>query len=227
MNIPYSLVFSWELKRGNESDSMMILNKKLSEIAINTKPLEWEVVIILKRSKRKNIMSDGSEFSKKNKDDAASILFVRLADCSKCCVIPKMKRKDSIMDSPSIMLKDILVGDENLEEILTNSAELATRSTWRIIGLKYCVGDFMIAVGSKDHGTDVPEPILEISYLPSCNNFYHLTPLMEDIVHDLISDVCVNIDTIKRYDIFGIDSNENSFTIAHRAFEWSQIISDN
>mmetsp|Transcript_11506 Transcript_11506/g.11525 ORF Transcript_11506/g.11525 Transcript_11506/m.11525 type:complete len:227 (+) Transcript_11506:331-1011(+) len=219
MSYPYTRVYPI-ISSNTVSATTDSITMKLAAIS-KFKPVDWHVTIVLKRSKRRNTLSDGSDYTDKTKNSGSSLYFVRIPDCGRCCVVPRSKDENT---SP-ITSSDILVGEENIEEIISTSAELVVRSTWRVIGWRYRVEDYIIGIGNQEHGADKPIPVLEISSIHS-GDHSTLSLLIHKIACDLIAlpGESVSPETLKTFCDMELEEAGSHFTISHRALQWVQIL---
>eukprot|EP01041_Mallomonas_annulata_P005765 gene5765-11653_t len=214
IQFPITCLYTWPSNAEPGIESVSRISSKLAALSQNVRGREWEVTVVLKRAKRNSALLDGSDKSIKRKDEESALLFVRFPDCGKCCVLPRTKINELTLSQRSIA--DVLVGDDNIESIL--SSDSIIRSTWKISGSRFLIGDFAIGVGRNDHGADLPTAVLEISYLPVCEDMKHVLALINQLARDIVSPTdpslmkCVADSTL---------SSATEFTISHRALQWA------
>lgn len=215
---PCTCVFTWKSTSAPDA-----INRIMSDIISSSEATiqqDFHMQIILKKVNQKNLPSELKKNSRKS--DESTTYFVRFTDCSKCCVIPKAV---VMMKNPEI--KNVFICDESIEELLTSSSDLLVRSTCRTTGRSFLIHPFLISVGTMEHGSQMPVPVLEITYFQSSstNSKYGRTSSLLEI-SALCSEFVYHL--LKQEELLSLKSHHekgwplpgDTFCLSHRALQW-------
>lgn len=154
---PVTVIFTWK-SSGSPFNSLRDVCNSVKGMS-SSSPIKWEVVTTVKTCNRTTVVVPSAE-KKKGKEQKASLVFIDYDDCNGVCVIHSK-------DSSQYSNEDVLISDENLENLLTPFAGLSHRSTRKIQGFRYHLGDYVACVGVVDSGPLAGSMVLELSYLGS------------------------------------------------------------
>lgn len=164
-------------------------------------------------------------FKKRARDDdkiKQTFHFCRFNDCidSYLCILSKDIK----------IPQDVLIGSYDLEDIISITSELQSRSTWKAYGTRFLIGDFIISVGYLQHSLSSIEPILEIMYSPQKidDNITKndISIMINDIINDILPKNAISsIKTLKNCNTNNsLDCNSN-LVLAERALQWKYLLS--
>lgn len=105
---------------------------------------------MLADSKYSSIPADITIALKKNKAASRLVYFVRFTDVSKVVLVIKEGLAEPSAEHSAE--NSVLVGDENLEELITVNMNLFTKSMWSFTGSKVLLEDVVVTAGTLTHG---------------------------------------------------------------------------
>lgn len=217
INYPLSVILTW-----NPSNSSF---NSLKEVCDSLKRisscygLKWEVTATIKTFKTipqqqfQQQQSQSQVDKKKGKEQRNGVIFIHYDDSNITCVI-------NSKDLNNLTLEDVIIADENIEGLLTGFASLSLRATRKIQGFRYNLGDYIVCIGTIDHGPLSGIVVLEISYigceLDSTNVLLELHSLAESLIplNDRNS-LNLNLKSFIRQ-----VENEHSFSFSDRVLLW-------
>jgi hypothetical protein len=250
--IVYSQVITWMPNKGSSSivkEDIDEITKKLT-IASSINPgyssllsskssvsFDWSIdfdlkVQNVKQKDDKRIMggksSSGTElegsFKKRARDDdkiQQSFHFCRFNDSidSYLCILPKDIK----------IPQDVIIGSYDLEDIISTTSDLQSRSTWKANGTRFLIGDFIISVGYLQQSLSSIEPILEIMYSPEIIDdnitMNDISIMTNDIINDILPiSVVSSVKTLKNSTSTNSLNSNASLVLAIRALQWGYLL---
>jgi hypothetical protein len=172
VSYPLTVIFTWN-SSGSPFNSLRDTCNCIKGMS-SCSAIKWEVITTVKTCNRTTALPLAEK--KKGKEQKSCLVFIDYDDCNGVCVIHSK-------DSSQYSNDDVLISDENIENLLTPFAGLSHRSTRKIQGFRYHLGDYVACVGVVDSGPLAGSVVLELSYLGSEFS-------MEDGSSEAISQLC-------------------------------------
>jgi hypothetical protein len=154
VSYPFTAIFTWS-PSGSPFNSLQETCNSIKSLS-SCAELKWEVIATVKTC-NSTVHVPAAE-KKKGKEQKSSVVFIEYDDCNGMCVIHSKPSSQYCSD-------DVLIADENIENLLTPFAGLSHRSTRKIQGFRYHLGDHIASVGIVDHGPLAGQVVLELAYL--------------------------------------------------------------
>lgn len=222
INYPLSIILTW-----NPSISSF---NTLKEVCDSLKELscyygiQWEVTATIKTFKtnpqlqqlqsQSQGQSQGQQIDKKKvKEQRTGVIFIQYDDSNTTCVI-------NSKDLNNLSYEDIIIADENIENLLTGFAGLSLRATRKIQGFRYNLGDYIVSIGTMNHGTLAGITILELSYIGSELDSNTVISELHSLAESLIPSNDRNSLNLNLKSFVGEINSERSFSFADRVLLW-------
>ena len=138
MEFPPTKLYLFSSNDGN------VLKRLMSTVSSSKyRPVEdWEIVVLLKLPKMNKKLLEGARSEGQRIPVEGGFYFIRFHD-SNCMVCTP---REGFQDKNSARICEL-----GIEEKLSKVQELSTRTSWRVLGKQFKVGQFIIGIGSLDH----------------------------------------------------------------------------